>query len=87
MTAKKARIAPPKAEPLEEAHGIIQALWIVSTISKTGLSKTAVIPLDHHPLMDLTPDPKRKPSGNARGAQPGHKGSKRLLAYEVDNTQ
>jgi hypothetical protein len=53
MTAKKARIAPPKAEPLEEAHGIIQALWIVSTISKTGLSKTAVIPLDHHPLMDF----------------------------------
>ncbi|MFT6897689.1 MAG: transposase [Paraglaciecola sp.] len=88
MKGKKARPAPPKAATPEEANGIIQALWdrlndIEDRLKKNSRNSS------RPPTSDgfSTPDPTRKPSGKARGAQPGHKGSKRLLVDEVDNTQ
>lgn len=88
MTHKKARPAPPKAESLEEANGIIQALWDRLNDIEDRLKQNSRNP-SRPPSSDgfTTPGSTRKPSGKARGAQPSHKGSKRLLVDEVDSTE
>ena len=88
MTSKKPRPSPPKAATLEEANGIIQALWDRLNDFEDRLkqnSRNSSRPPSSDGFSD--PEPTRKPSGKARGAQPGHKGSKRRLVTEVDSTE
>jgi transposase len=88
MSDKKARPAPSVAATLEEAIGIIQALWDRLNDYEDRLKQNSRNSSCTPSSYDFaTPVPTRKPSGKTRGAQPGHKGSKRLLVTEVDNTQ
>jgi transposase len=88
ITGEKVRPAPPKAATLKEANSIIQALWDRLNDFEDRLKQNSRNP-SRAPSSDdfSTHEPILKPSGKVRGAQPGHKGSKRRLVTEVVNTQ
>lgn len=85
MASKKARPNPPKADSLEEANTLIQTLWDRLNDLEDKLSQDS-----HNSSRPPSSDsfsntsPTRKPSGKKRGAQVGHKGSKRQMAEDVD---
>lgn len=87
MARKKTKAAPPKASNLDEANLLIETLWDRLNDLEDRLnqnSRTSSRP----PSSDgpSSPPRQRKPSGKSRGAQDGHKGSKRARVEEVDTT-
>ena len=87
MKHKKPQAAPT-AKTLDEANQLIKTLWdrlndleerVKQTIRNSSRSPSSDGP-------GAMPIPGRKSSGKSRGAQPGHKGSKRKMVEQVDNT-
>lgn len=87
MKRKKDQVAPT-ANTLDEANQLIQTLWdrlndLEDRLKQTSRNSSRPPSSDGPGAM---PPPARKSSGKSRGAQPGHKGSRREMAEQVDNT-
>ena len=88
MPRKKAPPAPPEVTNLDDARSIIKVLWDRLNDLEERLkqnSRNSSRPPSSDGLNTMPP-PARKSRGKLRGAQPGHKGSKRQMVEQVDNT-
>lgn len=87
MARKKSRPAPPEAANLEEANQLIKSLWDRLNDLEDRLNQNSRNS-SRPPSSDGpgAPSRQRQPSGRKRGAQDGHKGSKRMLVDDVDET-
>lgn len=85
MTRKKSSAKAPKVENLQEAQQVIELLWQELQDIKDKLASNSSNS-SRPPSSDgfSKAYPTRKPSGKKRGAQVGHKGSKREMVNDVD---
>ena len=89
MPCKKQSSKPPVATNLDDANELISALWDRLNDLEDRLNQNS--PNSSRPSSSNGPGasssaPAKKPTGRKRGAQSGHKGSKRALADSVDET-
>jgi len=88
MAKKKSHPAAPDVESLDEARTVIQALWDrlndLEDRLKQNSRNSSRPPSSNGP--GGTPAPDKKSSDKKRGAQKGHKGSKRVASDTVDSS-
>ena len=90
MPRKKTPPAPPEVTNLEDAKLVIEALWdrlndLEDQLNQSSRNSSRP-PSSNAPGVSPS-SPTKKPSGRQRGAQAGHKGSKRMLTDSVDETR
>ncbi len=90
MPRKKQPTKPPVATNLDDANELIGALWdrlndLEDRLNQNSCNSSRP-PSSNGPSVASSAPPK-KPTGRKRGAQSGHKGSKRMLADTVDETR
>jgi len=89
MPRKKQLSKPPAVDNLDDAKLVIQALWDRLNDLEDRLnqnSRNSSRPPSSNGPGASSSAPAKKPTGRKRGAQSGHKGSKRMLAESVDET-
>ncbi len=91
MPRKKQLSKPPVATNLEDANELIGALWdrlndLEDRLNQNSRNSSRP-PSSNGPRASMSaPTSAKKSTGRKRGAQSGHKGSKRMLADSVDDT-
>ncbi|QJR80389.1 IS66 family transposase [Alteromonas pelagimontana] len=88
MPRKKQQPKPPTATNLDDANAIIQVLWdrlndLEDRLNQNSRNSSRP-PSSNGPG---TSTPTRKSTGKSRGAQTGHKGSKRVMSDSVDESR
>lgn len=89
MPRRKQPSKPPEVDNLDDAKCVIQALWDRLNDLEDRLkqnSRNSSRPPSSNGPGASSSAPAKKPTGRKRGAQSGHKGSKRMLADSVDET-
>ncbi len=89
MPRKKQSPKPPEVSNLEDAKLVIEALWDRLNDLEDRLnqnSRNSSRPPSSNGLGASSSSPAKKATGRKRGAQSGHKGSKRMLADNVDES-
>ena len=87
---KKQPTKPPVATNLDDANELISTLWDRLNDLEDRLnqnSRNSSRPPSSNGPGASSSAPAKKPTGRKRGAQSGHKGSKRMLADTVDETR
>ncbi|WP_338851395.1 IS66 family transposase (plasmid) [Alteromonas macleodii] len=90
MPRKKQPTKPPVATNLDDANELISTLWDRLNDLEDRLnqnSRNSSRPPSSNGPGASSSAPAKKPTGRKRGAQSGHKGSKRMLADTVDETR
>ena len=90
MPRKKQPTKPPVATNLDDANEHISTLWDRLNDLEDRLnqnSRNSSRPPSSNGPGASSSAPAKKPTGRKRGAQSGHKGSKRMLADTVDETR